>query len=156
VAIYVGATAGSAINIADLDVSTLFPGVILAALGTGYLYKLTQSLDAVDHDEVEAVRGHGSLRWIKQRIDSTSATTKILPGTGGNIQLGADGALADDAEAGYMTIPMVGASFDDTSEPTIDEGHAAIVCQDTGSAFRLGVFVAGEGWVWTDALAADA
>ena len=152
-AIYVGSPSSGCVQLKHLDVSRLFVGALVAAIGSGDLYKLTASNDAVDGDEIEEVSGNASLRWVKQRIDTSTATTKILPGTNGNIQLGADGALADDAETGYVTIPTVGADFDDASEPTIDEGHVAIVFQTTAN--RIGVFIPGSGWVWTSALTGD-
>lgn len=152
--VWVGTPSRGVVAIDAMDVSGMFVGETIGVIGSDALYKLTASNDAIDGDDVIGVAGNATLRWIKQRIDASTATTKVLPGTGGNVQLGADGALADDAETGYVTIPTVGADFDDATEPAIDEGHVAIVFQTTAN--RLGVFIPGTGWVWTPEMEADA
>ena len=151
-AIYVGSAAGGICTLDQLNVERFQLGYMLAAFGTGDVYKLSSSADVADDDDVVAVKDNGNLRWIKQRVDTQTATTKVLPGPSGNIQLGADGDIADDAVAGFPTIPTVGEDFE-KGAATIDEGHVAVTFRAVTN--QIGVYLPGTGWLWTAELEAD-
>lgn len=153
--IYVATPARGVVDLAQLDVSSLFIGVMVGAVGTGNIYKLIESTDAADHDNLETVKDNANLRWQKQRVSTLTSTTKLLPGPDGNVQVNVDGAMADDAVTGFFTVPLLAATFE-AGTALIDEGHAAVVVQETATAARLGVFLPGTGWLWTDELAEDA
>lgn len=150
----VGMPSGGIVALEQLSVARMFVGDQVSALGGGSLYKLSESSDAADGDEIVTVKDNASLRWIKQRVDTSTATTKIVPGTDGNVQVGPDGALEDDAVTGFLTVPLVSATFD-ADAALIDEGHAAIVVQQTATKCRVGVFIPGDGYFWTVELEQD-
>ena len=68
-ALYAGKPKGSAVELENLDVSELYIGTQVAELATGDIYVLTISDATVDHDDVEAVKDNGNLRWVKVVVE---------------------------------------------------------------------------------------
>lgn len=85
-----------------------------------------------------------------ERLDADDPTTKVVPDTGGDVQIGEDGLLAADADAGFMDIPMI--ADDPTGTPTLDAGHAALAFNKTSK--KLWLYVPGIGWFLSAAFSA--
>lgn len=64
-AILIAVPSGAVLPLAELDVSRMLHGTLVSALGTGDVFQLIASDDAVDHVNVESVNGNGTLRWKK-------------------------------------------------------------------------------------------